>query len=119
MDRHNRLLDDIRAFVHDRNWEQFHDPKNLAMAVASEAGELLSELRWIPSHEADEWCGDAENKARVSDEIADVAISLFMLADRLHIDLPEVMHEKLQRIRVKYPIDAEDTPPEPPEIKSE
>jgi NTP pyrophosphatase (non-canonical NTP hydrolase) len=104
-DRHAALLEDIRAFVHERNWEQFHDPKNLAMAVASEAGELVAELRWVPSHEADEWCKDEENRARVSREIADVAITLFMLADRLGIDLAEAMHDKLQKNREKYPVD--------------
>jgi len=113
MDQYARVLDDIRAFVRERSWEPYHDPKNLAMAVASEAGELLAELRWVPSHEADEWCRDAENHGRVADEIADVAISLFMLADRLHVDLPAAMHDKLARIRVKYPPEGEATPPEP------
>jgi len=105
MDRHQRVLNDIRDFVSERNWEQFHDPKNLAMAVASEAGELVAELRWVASHEADEWCRDEENRARVSDELADVAITVFMLSDRLGIDLLEAMRSKLVKIREKYPAD--------------
>ena len=60
MDKLDSLLDDIRAFVRERDWEQFHDPKNLAMAVASEAGELCAELRWVPSADADAWFAQAQ-----------------------------------------------------------
>jgi NTP pyrophosphatase (non-canonical NTP hydrolase) len=97
------LLEDIRRFVGERDWDRFHDPKNLAMAVASEAGELLAELRWVPSHEADAWCEDPDNRARVADEVADVAITLFMLADRVGIDLPGAMRDKLAKNEAKYP----------------
>jgi len=101
----NDVLDDIRHFVTERDWDQYHDPKNLAMAVASEAGELLAELRWVPSQNADSWCNDANNKARVADEVADVAITLFMLADRLELDLPTIMRAKLEKNRAKYPVE--------------
>jgi NTP pyrophosphatase (non-canonical NTP hydrolase) len=99
----DQLLEDIRRFVSERDWDRFHDPKNLAMAVASEAGELLSELRWVPSDKADAWCEDPDNRARVADEIADVAITLTMLADRVGIDLAEAMRAKLAKNEAKYP----------------
>jgi NTP pyrophosphatase (non-canonical NTP hydrolase) len=97
------ILDEIRAFVSERDWEQYHDPKNLAMAVASEAGELLAELRWVASEEADAWCAVPDNRARVADEVADVAITLLMLADRLGLDLEEAMRRKLEKNHLKYP----------------
>jgi NTP pyrophosphatase (non-canonical NTP hydrolase) len=71
--------------------------------VASEAGELLSELRWVASDQADAWCAVPDNRARVADEVADVAITLMMLADRLGLDLAEVMRAKLEKNRQKYP----------------
>lgn len=103
MDRLDALLDEIRAFVRERDWERFHDPKNLAMAVASEAGELAAELRWVPSGEADAWCRDPANRERVADEVADVAITALMFADRAGLDLVECMRAKLAKNRAKYP----------------
>ncbi len=102
-DRLANMLSDIRAFVDERDWERFHDPKNLAMAVASEAGELVAELRWIEGSEADAHCRTEPHRARIADEIADVAISLLMLAERIELDLPAAVHDKLRRLRVKYP----------------
>ena len=55
MDRLEAVRGELRSFVAEREWEQFHDPKNLAMAAASEAGELLAEYRWVPSGELDSW----------------------------------------------------------------
>lgn len=99
------VLDEVRAFVRERDWEQFHDPKNLAMAVASEAGELVAELRWIKSDDADGWAEDPANLARLADEIADVAITTLMLADRVGLDLPTIMRAKMEKNRAKYPIE--------------
>jgi NTP pyrophosphatase (non-canonical NTP hydrolase) len=99
------LMDLIRAFVRERDWEQFHDPKNLSMALASEAGELCSELRWVPSSEADAWCAAPEQRARIADELADVAIVLLMLVDRVGLDLGAAVRAKLERNAAKYPAD--------------
>lgn len=102
-DRLDRFRDFVRDFVAERRWEPFHDPKNLAMAVASEAGELCSELRWVPSQEADAWAADQDNRERLSDEIADVGITLLMLADRVGLDLVATMRRKMEKNRRKYP----------------
>lgn len=101
----NEVLEEIRAFVAARDWEQYHDPKNLAMAVVSEAGELAAELRWVANHDADAWCRDADNLTRVRDEIADVAITLTMLADRVGVNLEEAMRDKLVKNAAKYPVE--------------
>lgn len=98
------MLEDIRAFVRERDWEQFHDPKNLAMAVASEAGELAAELRWIPGEESDAHCQKDPERARVVDEVADVLITLLMFADRIDVDVPSAVAAKLQKNRAKYPV---------------
>jgi NTP pyrophosphatase (non-canonical NTP hydrolase) len=100
-----RLRDAIRAFVAERAWEPFHDPKNLAMAVASEAGELAAELRWVKNDEADAWCRDPAHKARLADEIADVLITTLMLADRADVDVMEAITSKLKKNAAKYPVE--------------
>lgn len=105
MDRLDEMLRDIRAFTAEREWEQFHDPKNLAMAVASEAGELAAELRWIRGEDADAHCREPEHRARMADEVADVLITTLMLADRIGLDVAEVVAEKLKKNRAKYPVE--------------
>ena len=98
------ILDDIRAFVRERDWEPFHDPKNLAMAIASEAGELAAELRWVPNDEADEHARREDVRERLADEAADVAITLLMFFDRTGIDPIVAMRTKLEKNRRKYPL---------------
>ena len=105
MDRLDEMLADIRAFTAEREWERFHDPKNLAMAVASEAGELVAELRWIAGEEADAHCRDPEHRQRVADEIADVLVTTLMLADRIGLDVAEIVTQKMKKNREKYPED--------------
>lgn len=100
------LLEEIRAFVRDRDWEQFHDPKNLAMAVASEAGELVAELRWVPSEEADAFAQREDVRPRLEAEAADVAITLLMFCDRVGIDLPAAVRAKMVANAAKYPVEA-------------
>ena len=63
----DEVLEDIRAFVRERDWERFHDPKNLAMAVVSEAGELAAELRWVDNADADRFCADHDNAQGLKD----------------------------------------------------
>jgi len=99
------LRDLIRAFVAEREWEPFHDPKNLAMAVASEAGELAAELRWVSNDASDAWCLVPANKARLTDEIADVLITTLMLADRAGVDVASAITSKLQKNGEKYPVE--------------
>ena len=93
----------LRTFVAERDWAQFHDPKNLSMAVSSEAGELLAEYRWVSNEEADAWSRKPENQRRVAMEAADVGISLLMLCDRVGIDLVDAMNAKIEMNATKYP----------------
>src|SRR5882757_10459675 len=85
----------LRAFVAERDWAQFHDPKNLTMLVASEAGELLAEYRWVRGEAADAHALDPAARARFAAEIGDVGLALLLLCDRLGLDPIEAMRNKL------------------------
>ncbi len=99
------LVEELRGFVAERDWGQFHDPKNLAMLLASEAGELLAEYRWISSDQADAFSREPEARQRIADEIGDVGIALLLLCDRTGIDLQAAMRDKLARNRLRYPVE--------------
>jgi dCTP diphosphatase len=100
------LLRELRAFVAERDWDKFHDPKNLSMAVSSEAGELLALFRWVRGEEADAFARLPENHERICAEIADVAISLLLLCNRTGIDLPRAILDKLKVNRRNYPVES-------------
>lgn len=100
------LLRELRLFVQERDWAKFHDPKNLCMAVASEAGELTALLRWVRNDEADAFARLPENHERLRAEIADVAISLLLLCDRTGIDLQKAILDKLEVNRRNYPVES-------------
>ena len=97
------VLTRIRKFRDDRDWMQFHDPKNLAVSVAIEAAELLEEFQWKNGEQVARHV--AENLESIADEIADVAIYLFELADNLGIDLNKAMHTKLDKNEARYPVE--------------
>jgi NTP pyrophosphatase (non-canonical NTP hydrolase) len=100
------LVTELRAFVAARDWAQFHDPKNLAMLVASEAGELVAEYRWVRGDEADAHSRAPEPRARIAAEIADVGIGLLLLCDRIGLDLVDAMSGKLAKNAERYPVAA-------------
>ena len=91
----NTLKAEIRAFADARNWEQFHTPKNLSMAVAGEAGELVAEFQWMTADESRRSSLSSEKLSAIELEIADVAIYLIRLADVLEIDVASVVRKKL------------------------
>jgi len=93
---------ELREFARERDWEQFHNPKNLAMALAGEVGELLEIFQWLTPEEAAAVM-DSPRAADVDDELADVAIYLLRLADVLGVNLLEVAHGKLERNRKRFP----------------
>jgi dCTP diphosphatase len=99
------LVAQLRQFVAEREWAQFHDPKNLAMLVGSEAGELVAEYRWVRSEDADAHSRDPAARARIAAEIGDVGIALLLLCDRIGIDPLEAMRDKLALNRQKYPVE--------------
>ena len=89
------LIAEIRAFAVSRDWEQFHTPKNLAMAIAGEAGELVAEFQWLKEEESLKSALSSEKFNDIELEVADVAIYLLRLSDVLGIDLAEAIRKKL------------------------
>ncbi|WP_369046786.1 nucleotide pyrophosphohydrolase [Sinomonas sp. P10A9] len=90
-----RVLGELREFVREREWEQFHSPENLAKSVSIEAGELLECFQW----------GQPKDVSGVRHELADVLTYCLLLADRLGMDPLEVVIEKLEITRAKYPVE--------------
>jgi NTP pyrophosphatase (non-canonical NTP hydrolase) len=105
VDRLDRIRERLRAFTAERDWAQFHDPKNLAMAIVSEAGELAAELRWVANAASDEFMKHAAAHERVEREIADVAIALLLFCDRADIDLLDAIERKIELNAANYPAD--------------
>ncbi len=98
------LVSRIRTFAQDRKWGEFHTPKNLAMAVASEAGELLAEFRWLTSDQSAIGALNSERLQSISSEMADVLIFLVRLADELGVDLRVAANEELDLNETRFPI---------------
>jgi len=92
----------LRDFAEERDWEKFHTPKNLAMALAGEAGELVAEFQWLTPTESERSGLSPEQLAAVAMEIADVQIYLLRLADVLGLDVPAVVREKLEINRTRF-----------------
>ena len=106
MDHLSTIQTRLREFACERDWEQFHSPKNLSMAIASEAGELLELFQWLSVPESRQIMDDPKKAAAVREEIADVLIYLIRLADILKIDLLQVADQKIESNARKYPISA-------------
>ena len=92
---YKQLLEKIKKFNNDRDWDQFHSPDNLAKSISIEAGELLECFQWNNEY-------DLEN---VTDEMADVFVYLLDLANKLNIDLLDVTDKKIDKNAEKYPVD--------------
>jgi NTP pyrophosphatase (non-canonical NTP hydrolase) len=99
----SELAQRLRQFAADRDWDQFHSPKNLAMALVAEAGELAAEFQWLT--EAQSRTPKAEELARIRAEAADVLNYLVRLADKLDIDLIAAAHQKIEDNERRYPVD--------------
>ena len=94
----------VAAFVAEREWEQFHTPKNLAMSIAIEAAEIMEHFQWYGLEEsAGRLAGDDAERASVADELADVVIYCLSLANAAHIDVSAAVTAKLARNQYRFP----------------
>lgn len=91
----------LETFVEERDWAQFHSPKNLSMALAGEVGELIEHFQWLTEEQSREL--SAEAREAVREEIADVQIYLLLLARQLEVDLVQAAQDKLETNTRKYP----------------
>ncbi len=99
------LVKAVLAFRDQRDWQQFHNPKDLAISITLEAAELLEHFQWKTAGEVAAFVAGQENRKRVGEEMADVLILLISLADAMGLDLLEAARAKLQENARKYPID--------------
>jgi len=97
------LTEKIKKFRDERDWAQFHNHKDLALSLVLEVAEVLEHFQWKSPQEIQEYI--KQNKEEISDELADVAIYLFELADNLDIDLADSIIQKLKKNTKKYPIE--------------
>lgn len=97
------LAERLRRFGAEREWEKFHTPKNLAMALAGEVGELLAEFQWLTPEESQR--PDPENLGRIRGELTDVLNYLVQLADALEVDLVEAAYDKIDISERRYASD--------------
>ena len=91
----DKLVQAIREFNEERDWDQFHTPENLAKSISIEAGELLECFQWDNNFDKEHLC----------EELADVLSYCIMLADRLDVDIEEIVLNKLEQTKKKYPVD--------------
>ena len=101
----NALQDRLRDFAEARRWRRFHTPKNLAMALAGEVGELVAELQWLTEEETLALIDEGDRRDRVVDEVADVAIYLLRFCDVLDIDLLETVASRIGQNELRLPVD--------------
>jgi len=97
----NHLQVYLRQFAKDREWDQFHSPKNLSMALSVEVSELVEKFQWLTEEQS--YNLDQRQYATVADEIADIQMYLARLADKLNIDIGEAIDQKIVKNEAKYP----------------
>jgi NTP pyrophosphatase (non-canonical NTP hydrolase) len=93
----DEIIQELIQFRDDRDWEQFHNPKDLAVAISIEANELLEQFLWRSAEEA--------NKEKVKDELADVFAFAFLMANKYGFDVKEIVLDKIRKNAEKYPVD--------------
>tara|TARA_B100001059_G_C17462508_1_gene392858 strand:- start:27 stop:416 length:390 start_codon:yes stop_codon:yes gene_type:complete len=99
-----KLKNIIAEFAKERDWDKFHNPKNLVMALSSEVGELSDIFQWLNPEESEKKLSN-KNKELAKEEIADILIYLIRLSDKLDIDLENEVMEKIKKNSIKYPVE--------------
>lgn len=90
------IIDELIKFRNERDWEQFHNPKDLSLAISIEAGELLEQFLWKEPSQA--------NMGKVKEELADIFAFAFLLADKCNLDVKQILLEKIKMNSEKYPV---------------
>jgi dCTP diphosphatase len=101
----NRIQTKLALFARERDWDQFHSPKNLSMALAGEAGELLEIFQWLTEDQSQASSMSPKQLAAATEEIADIMIYSLRLADRLGIDVEEAIQEKIENNAERYSVE--------------
>lgn len=101
----HELKDKVKKFCDDRDWDQYHGAKDLAIGIITESAELLEHFRWKSEKEVNELFDKGEKKEEIEDEMADILYFLLRLAQRYGIDLSEVLEKKMRKNEKKYPVE--------------
>jgi dCTP diphosphatase len=102
-DDYQELKEPLREFAEERDWDQFHSPKNLSMALIAETAELIEHFQWLKEEESALIQGDKLEAVRM--ELADIQIYLIRIADKLNVDLLDAVEKKIKINEAKYPVD--------------
>lgn len=95
----------IQDFVDERDWRKYHNPKDLAISIAIEAAELMELFQWVSERKVEKVLEDAERFTRLEEELADIIILCFNLANVLDVDVAKAVRKKVEKNRAKYPVD--------------
>lgn len=98
-----QIKEKLRQFRDERDWDQYHSPKNLSMAISVEASELMEHFLWDDEEDIKKKLKDKEKFKEVKHELADILNYAFMMADELDVDVTEIMDKKLEKNKEKYP----------------
>lgn len=99
------LRDLVQGFVDERDWRQFHDPKNLSMSIAIEAAELMEHFQWLENRQSEDVRNSAADMQQVREELADVLCFALAFANVLEIDIASALRDKIAKNAEKYPAD--------------
>lgn len=99
------LKAEVKKFVHDRAWEKYHNPKDIAESICIEAAELLELFQWVTPDEAFSWKGKPSRVKRIQEELADIIIYGLSMANTMKIDVTKVVTRKLESNEMKYPVE--------------
>jgi len=95
----------IQDFADERDWRKYHNPKDLAISIAIEAAELMELFQWVSERKVEKVLEDAERFTRLEEELADIIILCFNLANVLDVDVAKAVTKKVEKNRAKYPVD--------------
>ncbi len=99
------LICSVRDFVTEREWEKYHNPKDLAESISIEAAELLQLFQWVTPEESQHFQEEPPKTQRIKEELADVVLYCLGMANTLNIDLSSAIYDKIEQNKKKYPVD--------------
>ena len=104
MDKFLELSEKVSNFVRERDWEKFHNPKDVAISISIEAAELLENFQWRNDEEVDKMLEREDYLNRITEEMADVMIYLIVLSNKLGVNLIDIALKKIKKNEEKYPV---------------
>lgn len=101
----NALVEKVKQFNNERDWDQFHNPKDLVLALMSEVGELAECYRWLNEAELAHIIADSEKKKKIADELADIIMYISTISYKMNIDLTQAIEEKFEKNKLRFSLE--------------